>query len=195
MPRQPLRPATRLLALPALPALAAAVLTDRARTCQVAGPPRGSANRLWRVPFPGDQSAERLNEPRALADERRGRKAHQGTDTNDCRAHHLLTRPDRADLGGQRLDQTPADAHALSGYWRGGKPHAFASSVVVCAGPDGNGDRLLSLHIYRARPCAKCALMPLGARLRSHAICARADWRDSTVQDSGLVVKAGPRPF
>jgi hypothetical protein len=37
--------------------------------------------------------------------------------------------------------------------------------------------------------------LPLGARLRSHAICARADWRDSTVQDSGLVVKADPRPF
>jgi hypothetical protein len=25
-------------------------------------------------------------------------------------------------------------------------------------------------------------------------ICAGADWRDSTAQDSGLVIKAGPRP-
>jgi len=31
--------------------------------------------------------------------------------------------------------------------------------------------------------------------MRSHAICARADWRDSAVQNSGLAVKADPRPF
>jgi hypothetical protein len=31
--------------------------------------------------------------------------------------------------------------------------------------------------------------------MRSHAICAWADLRDSTVQNSGLAVKADPRPF
>ena len=31
--------------------------------------------------------------------------------------------------------------------------------------------------------------------MRSHTICARADWRGSTAQDSGLVIKADPRPF